>query len=469
MAIDKASIFAERFKTNPTILQQAVLGQGQVPNLDAFTALRALQLIKEESAMRSAMAGQNAPPKGGPSLVQEAIQPAGLSAMPTPAQGFAPGGIVAFSGKDRDEGQLTRENDDDDEDQVTRENTALTEDEAKGLGPVRTRLLNEILAGNSRLRQYASQVKDLTPEQQNEFIKNYLTKVEGDTESPYPKALEALKTRRGEIGSGDKYERAGAFFEAAAAAQQPGGALRAITSAGGVLGKGLGAIKRAQQTEQRALDRMEFDYMDAQRKEKQGNMRGALSALESYRKNQKDAVTARMQLEEAQGRANVRALQATKPPTPPRPGSGPKLAEQLAAAEIAFEQNPTEENKQKRDALARAADRMRTSDIGGARQVVEGAKVESRETTDLRTAFNKLAITNRKEYNRLVSEAGGNVKAAEDAYVNARLTTGAKPAASTAPTTSTATGKFTATAGGVTYFFPTQKQADDFKKAAGVQ
>ena len=105
----------------------------------------------------------------------------------------------------------------------------------------------------------------------------------------------------------------------------------------------------------------------------------------------------------------------------------------------------------------------------GGRQVVEGAKVESRETTDLRTAFNKLAITNRKEYNRLVSEAGGNVKAAEDAYVNARLTTGAKPAASTAPTTPAATGKFTATAGGVTYFFPTQKQADDFKKAAGVQ
>lgn len=460
MAIDKASIFAERFKTNPTILQQAVLGQGQVPNLDAFTALRALQLIKEEAAMRSAMAGQNAPPKGGPSLVQEAIQPAGLSAMPAPAQGFAPGGIVAFSGD---------EDDDENEGQVTRENPALTEDEAKGLGSVRTRLLNEILAGNSRLKQYASQIKDLTPEQQNEFIKNYLTKVEGGTESPYPKALEALKTRRGEIGSGDKYERAGAFFEAAAAAQQPGGALRAITSAGGVLGKGLGAIKRAQQTEQRALDRMEFDYMDAQRKEKQGNMRGALSALESYRKNQKDAITARMQLEEAQGRANVRALQATKPPTPPRPGSGPKLAEQLAAAEIAFEQNPTEENRQKRDALARAADRMRTSDIGGSRVGVEGAKVESRETTDLRTAFNKLAITNRKEYNRLVSEAGGNVKAAEDAYVNARLTTGAKPAASTAPTTPAATGKFTATAGGVTYFFPTQKQADDFKKAAGVQ
>jgi hypothetical protein len=460
MAIDKASIFAERFKTNPTILQQAVLGQGQVPNLDAFTALRALQLIKEEAAMRSAMAGQNAPPKGGPSLVQEAIQPAGLSAMPAPAQGFAPGGIVAFSGD---------EDDDENEGQVTRENPALTEDEAKGLGSVRTRLLNEILAGNARLRQYASQIKDLTPEQQKEFIKNYLTQVEGGTESPYPKALEALKTRRGEIGSGDKYERAGAFFEAAAAAQQPGGALRAITSAGGVLGKGLGAIKRAQQTEQRALDRMEFDYMDAQRKEKQGNMRGALSALESYRKNQKDAVTARMQLEEAQGRANVRALQATKPPTPPRPGSGPKLAEQLAAAEIAFEQNPTEENRQKRDALARAADRMRTSDIGGARVGVEEAKVESKESIERGKAFDELRLTDRKEFNKLVEAAGGDREKARRDYIAAGKTTGAKPAKPAAPTTPAATGKFTATAGGVTYFFPTQEQADAFKKAAGVQ
>jgi hypothetical protein len=458
MAIDKASIFAERFKTNPTILQQAVLGQGQVPNLDAFTALRALQLIKEEAAMRSAMAGQNAPPKGGPSLVQEAIQPAGLSAMPAPAQGFAPGGIVAFSGD---------EDDDENEGQVTRENPALTEDEAKGLGSVRTRLLNEILAGNARLRQYASQIKDLTPEQQKEFIKNYLTQVEGGTESPYPKALEALKTRRGEIGSGDKYERAGAFFEAAAAAQQPGGALRAITSAGGVLGKGLGAIKRAQQTEQRALDRMEFDYMDAQRKEKQGNMRGALSALESYRKNQKDAVTARMQLEEAQGRANVRALQATKPPTPPRPGSGPKLAEQLAAAEIAFEQNPTEENRQKRDALASDADRMRTSDIGGTREKIETSKIESNESLKRGKEFDDLNIVNRKEYTRLVKEAGGDVQAARKKYIESGRTTA--PPAPTAPASQASTGKFTATAGGVTYFFPTQKQADDFKKAAGVQ
>jgi hypothetical protein len=110
--------------------------------------------------------------------------------------------------------------------------------------------------------------------------------------------------------------------------------------------------------------------------------------------------------------------------------------------------------------------------MGGARVGVEGAKVESRETTDLRTAFNKLAITNRKEYNRLVSEAGGNVKAAEDAYVNARLTTGAKPAkpaASTAPTTPAATGKFTVNTPAGTFQFNTKEQADAYKKSVGIE
>jgi hypothetical protein len=408
--------------------------------------------------MRSAMAGQNAPPKGGPSLVQEAIQPAGLSAMPTPEQSFAPGGIVAFNGDGQSansEGQVVKEDD-----------SALTEAEARGLDPVRVRLLNEILAGGTRLRKLMGEVKDLTPEQQNQFIKDYLAQVEGGTESPYPKALEALKTRRSEIGSGDKYERAGAFFEAAAAAQQPGGALRAITSAGGVLGKGLGAIKRAQQTEQRALDRMEFDYMDAQRKEKQGNMRGALSALESYRKNQKDAATARMQIEDAQSRANVRALQATKPPTP-RPESVTKLPEQLAAASIAYKLNPTEENKKRLDGLTEAANIMRTSDIGGTREKIETSKIESNESLKRGKEFDDLNIVNRKEYTRLVKEAGGDVQAARKKYIESGRTTA--PPAPTAPASQASTGKFTATAGGVTYFFPTQKQADDFKKAAGVQ
>jgi hypothetical protein len=112
---------------------------------------------------------------------------------------------------------------------------------------------------------------------------------------------------------------------------------------------------------------------------------------------------------------------------------------------------------------------MRTSDIGGARVGVEEAKVESKESIERGKAFDELRLTDRKEFNKLVEAAGGDREKARRDYIAAGKTTGAKPAKPAAPTTPAATGKFTATAGGVTYFFPTQEQADAFKKAAGVQ
>jgi len=40
MPIDMASVYADRFKANPQILQAAVLGQAPIPGLDPYTALR---------------------------------------------------------------------------------------------------------------------------------------------------------------------------------------------------------------------------------------------------------------------------------------------------------------------------------------------------------------------------------------------------------------------------------------------
>ena len=467
MAIDKASIFAERFKTNPTILQQAVLGQGQVPNLDAFTALRALQLIKEEAAMRASMAGQNAPPKGAPSLAQEAVQSAGLGAMPVPEQGFAPGGIVAFSGDD----------DEDQTNQVVKNESGVTAEEYEklGVGDLRKRLIGQLIDSSKRLS--GMEFKEMTPDQQKAFITNYMSQVESaGGPSPYPKALEALAARRGRIGAGDNYERAGAFFEAAAAAQQPGGALRGIASAGASLGKGLGAIKKAQRAEELAIDRMQFDLMDAQRKERQGNMRGALSALESARKNQADAANARMRTEAAIGTNIGRALTATKPPTPPRPGSGPKLPEQLAAAEIAFGENPTPENKTRVEALRRAVAQTRTSDIGPSRVQVEEGKLDPKLVEN----FNKWKmVSGRSIYNQMtkqIKETNPNLSADQvEAEVMNRwkntygLESAAKPNAPAPKPAASAGGNFPVTAGGVTYFFPTKEAADQFRAAAGVK
>jgi hypothetical protein len=77
--IDQASVFADRFKNNRQALQAAVLGQNS--GVDPYTALRALQLLKESDSMQMAQQGQQ--PTESPSLLQEAMQqPQGLAGMP---------------------------------------------------------------------------------------------------------------------------------------------------------------------------------------------------------------------------------------------------------------------------------------------------------------------------------------------------------------------------------------------------
>jgi hypothetical protein len=120
--IDQASVFADRFRNNRQALQAAVLGQNS--GVDPYTALRALQLLKESDSMQMAQQGQQ--PTEGPSLLQEAMQQpqglagmpigqpvpgqqmpqapqqsGGLEAIPVPDQMFsgAGGGIVAFANK----------------------------------------------------------------------------------------------------------------------------------------------------------------------------------------------------------------------------------------------------------------------------------------------------------------------------------------------------------------------------------
>jgi hypothetical protein len=113
--IDQASVFADRFRNNRQALQAAVLGQNS--GVDPYTALRALQLLKESDSMQMAQQGQQ--PTEAPSLLQEAMQPpqmpmgiavpgqqmsqapqqsGGLEAIPVPEQDFAGGGIIAFAG-----------------------------------------------------------------------------------------------------------------------------------------------------------------------------------------------------------------------------------------------------------------------------------------------------------------------------------------------------------------------------------
>jgi hypothetical protein len=127
--IDTASILADRYKDNRGQLTAALMGQ-PVPDqqLDAYSALRAMQLLKESDRM--AMAQQARGPSGEqPSLAEAAVAPdqsaglagmvgqpvmaqaqqapmpqepmqaasGGLASMPTSDEDYADGGIVAFA------------------------------------------------------------------------------------------------------------------------------------------------------------------------------------------------------------------------------------------------------------------------------------------------------------------------------------------------------------------------------------
>ena len=127
--IDTASILADRYKDNRGQLTAALMGQ-PVPDqqLDAYSALRAMQLLKESDRM--AMAQQARGPSGEqPSLAEAAVTPdqpmglagmvgqpvmaqaqqapmpqqpmqaasGGLASMPTPDDDYHEGGMVAFA------------------------------------------------------------------------------------------------------------------------------------------------------------------------------------------------------------------------------------------------------------------------------------------------------------------------------------------------------------------------------------
>ena len=127
MGIDKASILADRYKDTRGQLAAVLMGQPvQDPSIDAYSALRAMQLLKESDRMAMAqqargfsgqqpslaedavMPDQQAAMMGAPVMTQQGQQApmmqqpmqaasGGLASMPTPDHDYAEGGIVAFA------------------------------------------------------------------------------------------------------------------------------------------------------------------------------------------------------------------------------------------------------------------------------------------------------------------------------------------------------------------------------------
>ena len=408
MAIDMASVYAERFRQNPNALRAAVMGQSPDPKLDSYTALNALRLIKEADMM--AMAAQAQQPTSSPSILAETMAPptppqgmgapvgqmpqgmppqgqmpqgmppqgqmpqgqapvmrasGGLAGMPIPEEDYAEGGIVAFK-EPTEENNYSLVTSGDAPEKLLEEEMyrdsfgtekeywpAPTDGEA---GPTALGI------AQARLNEYMKyEPKEMSAKEQEDFLDRYTARMrKAAGEDIYAPAKEELKKRREALVSGRRSDEGLALLTAAGKILKGRSLAEGASEALPAFAQQMGEARKAEQQEKRAIEQMNFALADAQRKERMGDARGAQSALAEARKFQQDANKAHGDKLRYGADIAARTVQYSKPKSAGA-GSGPKLAERLADAEEEFANNPTPENRARLQALSSAASKMKTS------------------------------------------------------------------------------------------------------------
>ena len=318
--IDMASVYADRFKNNPQMLQAAVMGQSPDPKLDPYTALNALKLVKE--SQRMTMAGQAQQPTSSPSIVAEAMAPnpmmqglgamvpgamgqmgqaapapqappmqaasGGLASMPTADEDYAEGGIVAFQS-----GGLNTP-------AVSDDPLARFETPAVSANPIDDYIAaaqagqpntSALARAQEALDAYMEfEPKEMSAKEQEAFLDRYMSRMKkAGGEDIYAPARERLKARESAL-AGDRRSGEGMALLTAAGKILKGRSLaEGASEALPAFAQQLGEVRRSEQQEKRAIEQMNFALADAERKERMGDARGAQAALEAARKFQQDA------------------------------------------------------------------------------------------------------------------------------------------------------------------------------------
>lgn len=269
--IDTASILASRYKNNRGQLTAALMGQPvQDPELDAYSALRAMQLLKESDRM--AMAQQARGPAGDqPSLMQEAVtpeQPQGLAALagqpvmaqapqaPAPVQQAASGGLAGMPTPDYDyaEGGIV----------------AL----ASGGRPSSADYLKEAFANIPQPTSLTEREAGMTEQQA------YVNKLYGeDRMAPY---LEDIAKERKSI-EGNKDRNLGyALLSAAQGIVSDPNMARAAGKAMGAFGSEMQKLEKEDREAKRALRQSEMTLAAAQQARADGKTDKAISLFDKY-------------------------------------------------------------------------------------------------------------------------------------------------------------------------------------------
>lgn len=466
MGIDMASVYAAKYRKNPDVLRAAVMGQSPDASLDSYTALNALKLVKEADMM--AMAGQAQQPTSAPSIVAQNLAPppmqqglgamvpgamgqasqgmppqgmppqqapmpqptmqaasGGLAGMYTPEEDYAEGGIIAFAepteennyslvrteyGDSNRFSPFARGNDDVDTAAVDRDLYDDTDGTEIGFAEAQ-RLANKRIAALDKVERKKFDRAG--------FIKNYMDQIKNEggvniydeeiARGPQDEADRAKARRVGEAGA--YFTAAGKILKGRSLAEGASEALPAFGSA-------INEIEKLDQAAKTANSKMQFALKDAKRKERMGDLRGAAAAAELARKYEQDENKFEFDRARYGADAAVRNVMANRPLRGAGAGGSKeqKLNEQYSAAEIAYEMDPSEENRKRVVALRRSVDRVKTTESGpgklGAQntQIFVGAAKDASAEARKRLYLDPVMRTNdpaamNKRYRELYAES----------------------------------------------------------------
>lgn len=239
-----------------------------------------LQAIQAEQAMRASERGGVA---------------GAYNNLPYPVRArMASGGIVAFAGDEEDNdpqtGQLV----------------------SQGNPGMYGQSLQSALDYINKLGQFREQT--LTDEDIDNAIKRrYALEKNLAGESPYGSLSKYIEESQAERGKTMEEAKGFAALKAMGAMLQPGGFVRGLGAAGGAFGDAMEKAAQADRAEKRSLASMQFNLKDAERKERMGMTRSAVSAASEAIKDKRDAERSRLKVLETQANVAAKVAQAAKP------------------------------------------------------------------------------------------------------------------------------------------------------------
>lgn len=302
-----------------------------------------LEAIETEKAARASMR------QGLASL------PVDMDKMMPTAASMARGGIVAFNGEE-------------DSYVTSASEWGKSGDPDEDIGYPSLGNADMFAKGNAGMLKSAEDIQNAkynpyTPEMRAAQIKRTRAELmEGTGPSPYDAQRKEIEQMKADSAKNLEQGKGLAALRAASAMLQGSNAIRGLAAGASEFGSSYGEAVRADQAQKRALQSMQINLADAERKERMGLNKEAIAAANQAQKDQHAAQVFGVDKAKALSVVYRGMAAANRPGAAAKVPLPPKLAEQLAAAEIAFEKNPNDPDaKANVMGLRRAAAATRTS------------------------------------------------------------------------------------------------------------